>query len=407
MNKRANLFFIRRIHFSLFLACFLGLVLLFSIFPNQTNADTQEDLKNQIQNYENKINSLQGTERSLSSRISEIEYQTKITNLKINLTKNQIEEVENDMTSTSNKISRLELSLDKLGGVFLERISSSYKVGMSNPLQLFFSSKNLSEIITKESYLKVVRNHDRQLMIQVQMSKENFTEQKQMLEDKQNKLKTLQSQLESYTKQLASEEKNKKALLSQTQGSEATYQRLLSQARAQLAGFSNFVENQGGASILSGQTSCNDWGCYYNQRDSQWGNTSLNHTQYTIASDGCLVTSMAIVLSHYGHRVTPLDINSNPSNFASYYPAFLLYTISAGGVTASRLGATIDSQLSSNNPVIVGVHAYGGTHFIVLLSGSGGNYKMHDPFLENGKNISFTDHYSMGSIFEVDKVIVQ
>ncbi len=381
---------------------------IFAQTPASQPASNQslQDLENQIHDLENKISDLQGQERTLSDQISYYDTQMKVTTLRIAETKGQIDDLENNIEITSTKIATLEGSLNQVGNVLLERILATYKVGSVQPLQLLMSSKSLSDFVMKESYLRIVQDHDKELMIQVQMTKVNFTEQKQILEDKQAKLKALQTQLEAYTKQLADEETSKKRLLAETQGSEENYQRLLSAAKAQLAGFSNFVANQGGASILSGQTSCDSWGCYYNQRDSQWGNTALNHTQYTIASDGCLITSMAMVITHYGHKVTPLDINNNPSNFASYYPAYLLYTISVNGVTASRIGAQIDSILSSSHPVIVGLYAYGGTHFVVLTSGSNGNYKMNDPFIENGHNISFSDHYSVGSIFEIDRVVV-
>lgn len=389
------------------------LIIIFLILPpayalaqNPTPNQVEQDVLNQIHDLENKINNLQGQERTLSSQISYMDDQMKVTALKIDVTKKQITSLEENIKTTADKISKLENSLDNLGIILLERIDATYRTGKMQPLQLFMSSHNLSDFVMKAAYLRIVQDHDKELMVQVQMSKVNFNEQKQALEDKQKQLQKLQVQLESYTKQLAQEEESKKRLLAETQGNEGNYQSLLAAAKAQLAGFSSFVESQGGASILSNQTSCNDWGCYYNQRDSQWGNTSLNHTQYTLASDGCLVTSMAMVITHYGHKTTPLDINSNPSNFASYYLAYLLYTISANGITAQRIGVTIDSMLSQNNPVIVGVHAYGGTHFVVLVSGSGGNYKMYDPYIENGHDISFSDHYSLGSVFEVDRVAV-
>jgi hypothetical protein len=54
----------------------------------------------------------------------------------------------------------------------------------------------------------------------------------------------------------------------------------------------------------------------------------------------------------------------------------------------------------------VGIHAYGGTHFVVLKSGHSGAYIMNDPYLEHGKDMTFNDHYSEGSIYEVNKVVV-
>ena len=181
---------------------------------------------------------------------------------------------------------------------------------------------------------------------------------------------------------------------------------MLAQARAQLAGFSKFVTSQGGASILSNQTFCDDWGCYYNQRDSQWGGNSLNGTEYTLASDGCLVTSMAMVYTHYGHRdVTPQTINSNPSNFASYYPAYLNFTITADGVTSTRVESVIDSELQNGRPVVAGIqYSNGDTHFVVLTDYNGGNYLMNDPFTPNGHRIPFTSKYSLSSIFAIYKI---
>jgi hypothetical protein len=76
-------------------------------------------------------------------------------------------------------------------------------------------------------------------------------------------------------------------------------------------------------------------------------------------------------------------------------------------LTTARVGATIDSSLSAGEPVIVGVNAMGGTHFVVLVNGSGGSYTMNDPYVANGHNINFSDYYSMGSIFEIRKLVAQ
>ncbi len=135
---------------------------------------------------------------------------------------------------------------------------------------------------------------------------------------------------------------------------------------------------------------------------------ALNNTGYSISEDGCLLTSMAMVYTHYGHRcVTPITINSNSGNFAAYEPAYLLRTITADGASSTRISSSIDSILSTGDPVIVGISYDGGPiadHFVVLISGSGGSYQMNDPFTPNGHNIPFTSHYSLGSIVEIDRV---
>jgi hypothetical protein len=262
--------------------------------------------------------------------------------------------------------------------------------------------------MNKLKYYRTAQSNNEKLLLQVQETKVNFEDQKKIREDKKIQLDQLSKLLTDQQSALDDQKSQKQKLLSETNGEEATYQRLLSQAQAQLAGFGRFVVSQGGASLLGNQTVCDDWGCYLNQRDGQWGGNSLNGTGYTLADSGCLITSMAMVYTHYGHRgVTPQTINSNPGNFASYYPAFLNRTIVADGTTSSRVSGIIDDELSAGRPVIVGISYDGGPladHFVVLISGSGGSYQMNDPYVENGHNIPLTSHYSVGSIVEIDKV---
>lgn len=352
-----------------------------------------------------KINEKRSQEKSLSSEISAMDNQIKLTEARIENTQEEIDVLLKDIDITKGKVNGLEKDIGGTTKALLGRIAAVYEVGRADPFQIFLTSSDINSFMTRLKYLRIVQIFDKKTVYAAEQSKVNYSNQQDILEQKQKEAEALNEQLQSYTKQLDSNKQSKQVLLSDTQGSEANYQRLLNQARAQLEGFTKFTQSQGGASLLSNQTKCDDWGCYYSQRDSSWGGNSLNGTGYTLASDGCLVTSMAMVYTHYGHRdVNPTTINSNSSNFASYYPAYLKYQISANGVSSSRVGASIDSSLANGDPVVVGVHAYGGTHFVVLKSGSNGNYIMHDPYIANGSNINFSDHYSVSSIFEVNRV---
>lgn len=369
------------------------------------NSSAINDLQNKIKEYEGKINDLKSQENTLSSQIGIMDNQINLTELKIQSTKRQIEQLNKDINTAGDKITELEDSISQTTKALISRVNASYQVGRIDPWQLFLGSSNISNFMTRLTYLKLVEANDKKTIYAAQQSKQNYSDEKDQLEEKQRQVEALKKQLTDYTAQLSKDKDAKESLLSDTRGSEANYQKLLANAQAQLAGFSAFTQNQGGATLLSGQTNCDSWGCYYNQRDSSWGGMALNHTQYTIASDGCLVTSMAMIYTHYRHKdVTPISINVNSDNFASYYPAYLKYSISANGTSSNRVGAYIDSTLSGGDPVVVGVHAYGGTHFVVLKSGSNGDYVMHDPYIPNGHDIKFADHYSVGSIFEVDKV---
>lgn len=377
--------------------------------PTPGESVNVSELQNKINDLQSKISTLQGQEKTLNSQISVMDNQIKLTELRIASTKQQINGLTLDIDTADKKIGKLEGSLDNLSEVLINRIKATYVAGNSSEFQVLLTSGDVTDYVKRANYLRLAQEHDKRLIYDTVQAKNDYSNQKEIFQVQKTKAQELQEELDQYSSQLEVEKAAKNKLLAETQGSEANYQTLLGQAKAQLAGFSNFADSQGGASLLSGQTQCDDWGCYYNQRDSQWGATPLNGTGYTLASDGCLVTSMAMVYTHYGHRgVTPATINSIPSNFASYYPAFLLKVISAEGTTSTRVGEAIDSVLSSGNPVIVGISYDGGPladHFVVFVSGSGGNYMMNDPFTPNGKNISFRGRYPAARIVEAERVV--
>ncbi|MDP2637753.1 MAG: hypothetical protein Q8P26_01680 [Candidatus Levybacteria bacterium] len=393
---------------------FLSAKTIFAEDPTPTptpsnNSQAAIDLQNKINDLQSKISQAQSQAKTLSSQIAIMDSQVKLTETKIEANKRDILELTLDIDTATKKISTLQNSLDTITGVLLNRIVATYEAGSVKPIEMLLSSRDASNLLARLNYLRIAQAHDKKLIYDVQQAKNDYSNQKDIFEAKKKKIESLKKQLEAYTVQLSQEKQTKQDLLTQTQGSEANYQRILAETKAQLASFSRFVTSQGGASILSAQTVCDDWGCYYNQRDSQWGNNPLNGTQYTLASDGCLVASMAMLYTHYGYKdINPQSINSVSSNFAGIPPALLKYSISANGTSSQRIGTEIDATLSSGHPVVVGISYDGGNladHFLVLVSGSEGNYIMNDPFTPNGHNISFKDRYPGVRIVQVNKVI--
>ncbi|MBI4099672.1 C39 family peptidase [Candidatus Microgenomates bacterium] len=346
-----------------------------------------------------RIDCLSGQTQSIAAQISLNETQVALTETKINITQEKINRLTGDISSVSGKINLIEDSLAHVSTVLANRIAETYIAGRSDPVLYLLGSGNFDDFWQRLEYLRIAQKHDKTLMIQMAQTRKNYNDQKNLLQDKQKQVETLSLQLKAYQLQLNRQNTDLKILKQTTQAE-------LDRAIAQLAGFQSFVVSQGGASLLSNQTKCDDWGCYYNQRDSQWGANSLNHTGYTLADSGCLVTSMAMVATHYGRRdVTPQTINGVSSNFAIYFPAYLNKSISAGGnlVREGISFSQIDSELSAGHPVVVGIGP-GPSHFVVLVSGSGGNYLMNDPFVPGGSRIPFTSKYSLGSITEIDRV---
>ena len=376
---------------------------------DQINTNNQQitDLNKKIAEYQAQLTkvgadkkTLQAAISSLTIKRSKIETQISVTQRQIDTTGLQIKQLGVDISNTQQTIAENKISIGKYlqdlqtadGQSFWEQFLSAGTLE---------AAWNDSEAIVQIQYAIQDKVHS----LQTQEAK--LTDSKNATKQKQDSLTSQKKSLTSQQLSLIATKNAKAQLLVETSAQEKKYQALITAAKAELASFTSFAKNSGGSGLLTNQTSCDSWGCYYNQRDVAWGNNAMNNTTYKLSTAGCLITSMAMVMTHYGYtNVTPETINSNPDNFATYYPAFLMMTIYVDGVTAVRKVASIDATLATGNPVVVGMHVFGGTHFVVLTSGKKGNYLMHDPYFANAKDVNFSDRYKLSDIYEVHKVVI-
>ena len=345
---------------------------------------------------DSRVSDLQGQERTLSSQITVMDNQIKLTEYKIAVTKEQVLSLEADIDTTTKKIGKLEESLDELTKVLLNRIVATYEVGTIQPFHVLLSSNSVSNFFTRLNYLKIAQTHDKRLIYETQHAKIDYSNQKNIFEDKKKKELALRHQLETYSVDLDRQKQDKQRLLDETHGSEQNYQNLLAQARAELAGYSSFVTAAGGGLTTFGSGS-NGW--YYTQRDPQWGNMILPGSSSTVLLAGCAVTSVAMVCKSYGQNITPASIVSDSSKFIG--GDLWNWAFSCSGKTTAQIGSSQDqikSYVQSGTPVILRLVApsVSGLHFIVAWKLEGDDLIIHDPYY--GPDKKFTERYSWSDI---------
>src|SRR3990167_10552423 len=256
---------IGRKKFSIFAPDLIGVVFLFSVLffslqflniadsqtptptptPTQDNSQAVRDLQNQINDLQNKVSELQKQGKTLASQIFVMDSQIKLTQLRIDSTKQQITDITLDIDTTNKKISTLQNSLVKLTGVLINRIVATYEVGTVQPFHILLSSNNVSNFFSRLNYLKIAQEHDKRLIYDTTQAKNDYSNQKEIFEDKKKKVEALKAQLEGYTSQLSQEKKNKNALLQITQNDEARYQQLLAQAKAEYEAIVGIIAGKG------------------------------------------------------------------------------------------------------------------------------------------------------------------
>lgn len=238
-----------------FLSALLSFFSLFFVFPHilfAVSGCPSDDPCGGIDNALEKVACYEGVISDCSKEREDMEAQIVYLNSKIELAvakiasiKEKIIEVEKKIEEITDKIDRLEGSLTQITGLFLDRVVASYKYGGVSYFNLLLSSQKFSDFVNRFKYIQIIQSHDRRLLFQLQNSKVNFQEQKDLRETKKQELAGLKIQLEKEETTLGVQKREKEVFLEVTKNSEAIYRQNLEAAQREAA------EIQKAASILS------------------------------------------------------------------------------------------------------------------------------------------------------------
>ena len=224
---------IKKILFVFFL---LGILVFFntSIIVRAAECDDKKD-QEKVTCLENKVADLKSQTKTLSSQISIMDSQIRLTEARIEANRREILNLNLDIDKTTKKIFSLQDSLNKIAEVLINRIVATYQAGRVQPLEILLFSSNAPNLLARLNYLRIARDHDKKLMIEVQQAKNDYANQKEIFEGKKKKVESLKLQLEAYNENLEQQKVAKQQLLIATQDDETKYQQLLAQARAERA----------------------------------------------------------------------------------------------------------------------------------------------------------------------------
>lgn len=392
---------------------FIIACLVFFTVTLPVSAQSASAVDDKIRQLEEKIGQLKSQGASLSKEIGILNNSIELTNLQIAAKKGTIAKLELEIQDINRSIDETEKNLRYQISKYQLLLPYTYKSQVTPQLGILFFTGDIESAVYKAQFFSWMQKQSSNLLILLKKTQNGFIDQKNLREAKKSQQEDLKNQLVADYIKLDSQKKQKQQLLEVTKNDEKNYQVLLAQAKAQAAAFRRYVSVTGSTSILSNQTFCDSWGCYYNQRDSQWALMPLGRSELSVMEYGCLVSSVAMVLTHYGKSIKPSDIAAEQTAFFSpdSRTALLYYSFNVNGlsVVANWIGTStenIDNALSSGNPVIVGVYA-GPAHFIVLKSGIKGDYIMNDPMVEGGHDILFSSKYKPWDITDARTLTIR
>jgi len=269
------------------------LIVFLSLFIPVAQASTIEELQQ-------KISELQNAGSSLTKQITLLNSQIALSTLKLEDAKKKIDILENEIGELNGEIDKLEALKTKRLELVLHRIPETYKRKNVFDLGQVILGSNFSEVIRRSMYLLHLREQDTLMYKQLQLAQFSYNERKDQREKKKAEQLVLKKQQEQHTRELDIQKRDKQILLDQTRNSEATYKKLLDQARAEQLAIQGIISgggtevqignvNEGDriASVISG-SSCNSSGAHLHFIVEK-NNSAVNPFNYlkNVSSQNC------------------------------------------------------------------------------------------------------------------------
>lgn len=182
-----------------------------------------------------KLKEVQSQKQTLSTTLSLIKGRIAVQELQIKQTEAEIERLQREIAQLAERIEGLNLSLDRLSTILVERIQAHYKAGRISRLLTTLSGATLSDSLSRSAYIEETGRQTAGAMERAETARTQYDEQKLIKETKQAEVQKKQTQLQNERTVLAQQRQEQQNLLTTTNNSEKRFQELIAEAQKELA----------------------------------------------------------------------------------------------------------------------------------------------------------------------------
>jgi len=207
---------------------------------------------------EKELSVISDQKNTLNNTISLISGNIRVQEIQISQTTAEIRALEKEITKLDQRIGGLNISLDRLTSLIVNRIRSQYKRNRVSPLALFTKADTFNSFLTQYKYIGHAGEQTAKAMSLAESQRLLYDDQKTLKEEKQTEFQAKTNQLQSQKTELDRQKSEQTAILGVTKNNEAKYQELLAEAQKelqQIADAANVVIREGnGVPVKKGET---------------------------------------------------------------------------------------------------------------------------------------------------------
>ena len=224
-KKYATTSSFKRIGIKAVIAVTVFVVAFYVPMPTPVSADLSSDistLENQIDAYQQEAAKLRGQANTYQNEFNRLNAEKNAIQSQVNLSQARYDKLVSDIVSNEKKMNDQQK-------VMASAISDLAADGTTSPIEVLAGSRSIGDYIDQQEYRSSIRDQLQTSIKQIRTLRDELSKQKKDVEVVLNDQKTQRDQL-------ATKESEQASLLAATQGQESTYQSLIGQKNAELAG---------------------------------------------------------------------------------------------------------------------------------------------------------------------------
>ena len=220
---------------------------------------------------EKKIAEVQSQKITLSNTIGILNSKIAVQLLQINQIQGEINKLEREIDDLSERINGLNVSLDRMSEMLVERVQQQYKQSRVSPFTLLIESNSFDEFHTRMEYLSMTSKQTATGMQRAEIQRLLYDQQKELKEKKQAEVEVKRISLQKEQNTLNTQKGEQQFLLKETQNNEQKYQAELAKTLAELNAIQSIIAGKGAeskvgevkqgdkiASVISGASTCSN-----------------------------------------------------------------------------------------------------------------------------------------------------
>ncbi|MEK7447187.1 MAG: peptidoglycan DD-metalloendopeptidase family protein [Patescibacteria group bacterium] len=191
----------------------VALFVMFFAPQNFLRAQTNQELRDQI-------NNLSSQKDTLSSEVATYDAQINALQQQLNQTESELSSLVVEIDQTNQQITKTEEDLKVKKETLNEYMRVIYEESNTSPLELVASSDSFSDFVDRSEYLQTMQIKIKDMVVKIKQMKEELDKKKKDLEKQKDRVQSLKSQQASVKAGLDQQRAQKETNLSQVMGDE-------------------------------------------------------------------------------------------------------------------------------------------------------------------------------------------